>query len=257
MSRLSNKVAIITGAGQGVGRGIAHAMAKEGADVLVAGRNAEKCGVVVREIEAMGRRAIFAACDVTNKSDIDRTVANAMTHFGRIDILVNNAHDTSSVWATFMDWTDEAMQRQLDTSYFASVWFMQACFPHLKERGGRIINIISGAAVQSNPGYLGYSACKAAQSAATRVAAREWGEFGITANNIAPLADSPPIQNIIDARPEENFEAQVLAQLAIKRIGRCEEDIGRTAVFLASEDASYITGYTFNLDGGLMIDGAR
>lgn len=170
---------------------------------------------------------------------------------------MNNAHDTSKVWAPFMEWTDEHLRRQMDSSYMASVWFMQECFPHLKKKGGRIINISSGSGVQGQYGYLGYSACKSAQSAATRVAAREWGEFGITANVICPLADSPPIQVIIDQRPEENFEEQVVKNLAIKRIGRCEEDIGRTAVFLASEDASYITGYTFNLDGGLLIDGAR
>jgi NAD(P)-dependent dehydrogenase (short-subunit alcohol dehydrogenase family) len=196
-------------------------------------------------------------CDVTNKAQIAETVRQTIATFGTIDILVNNAHDTRNVWAPFNEWTDEALQRQLDTSYFGSVWFMQACFPHMKEKGGSIINISSGAGVQSNIGYLGYSACKAAQSAATRVAAREWGQFGIRANIICPLADSPPIQKIIDERPEERFEDQVVAKLAIKRIGRCEEDIGRTAVYLASDDSSYFTGYAMNLDGGLLIDGAR
>lgn len=257
MSRLSGKVAIITGAGQGVGRGIALAMAKEGAKIVVAGRNAEKCGIVIDEIAALGEAAIFVKCDVADKPDVEETVRATVDHFGAVDIIVNNAHDTRSVWAPFMEWTDAAMQRQLDTSYFASVWFMRACFPHLKVRGGRIINISSGAGVQSGVGYLGYSACKAAQAAATRVAAREWGQYGITANVICPLADSPPIQRIIDERPEEDFEQGVLARLAIKRVGRCEEDIGRTAVFLASEDAAFITGYTFNVDGGMVMDGAR
>lgn len=257
MGRLTNKIAIITGAGQGVGRGIALAMAKEGAHIVVAGRNQKTCPAVVKEIEALGQRALFVACDVLNKDDVRNTVSQTIEVFGTVDILVNNAHDTSKVWAPFMEWTDDALRRQMDSSYMASVWFMQECFPHLKKHGGRIINIGSGAAVQSNVGYLGYSACKAAQSAATRVAAREWGEFGITVNMICPLADSPPIQSIIDGRPEENFEEQVVKNLAIKRIGRCEEDIGRTAVFLASEDASYVTGYTYHLDGGLMMDGAR
>jgi NAD(P)-dependent dehydrogenase (short-subunit alcohol dehydrogenase family) len=257
MSRLKDKIAIVTGAGQGVGRGIALAMAKEGAHIVVAGRNTKTCPAVVKEVEALGQRSIFVPCDVVNKADIHNAVVRTIETFGAIDILVNNAHDTSSVWAPFVEWTDEALRRQMESSYMASVWFMRECFPHLKARGGRIINIGSGTGVQGQYGYLGYSACKAAQSAATRVAAREWGEFGITVNMICPLADSPPIQKIIDERPEENFEENVLKNLAIKRIGRCEEDIGRTAVFLASEDASYITGYTLNLDGGLLIDGAR
>jgi NAD(P)-dependent dehydrogenase (short-subunit alcohol dehydrogenase family) len=257
MARLTDKIAIVTGAGQGVGRGIALAMAKEGAHVVVAGRNTTTCTAVVKEIEDLGQRALFVPCDVRKKQDVRNTVQAAGDLFGAVDILVNNAHDTSKVWAPFMEWTDEALRTQMETSYMASVWFMQECFPYLQRKGGRIINIGSGAGVQSNVGYLGYSACKAALAAATRVAAREWGTFGITANVICPLADSPPIQSIIAERPEENFAEAVVKNLAIKRIGRCEEDIGRTAVFLASDDAAYITGYSLNVDGGLMIDGAR
>jgi NAD(P)-dependent dehydrogenase (short-subunit alcohol dehydrogenase family) len=232
-------------------------MAKEGAHIVVAGRNTKTCPAVVKEIEGLGQRALFVPCDVRNKQDVRNTVHTTGNVFGAVDILVNNAHDTGKVWAPFMEWTDEALRAQMETSYMASVWFMQECFSYLKRKGGRIINIGSGAGVQSNAGYLGYSACKAALAAATRVAAREWGTFGITANVICPLADSPPIQSIITERPEENFAEQVVKNLAIKRIGRCEEDIGRTAVFLASEDAAYITGYSLNVDGGLMIDGAR
>jgi NAD(P)-dependent dehydrogenase (short-subunit alcohol dehydrogenase family) len=257
MTRLTGKIAIVTGAGQGVGRGIALAMAKEGADIVIAGRNTTTCPAVVKEIEGLGQRALFVPCDVRNKQHVRNTVRTAAEIFGSVDILVNNAHDTAKVWAPFLEWTDEALRGQMESSYMASVWFMQESFAYLKRKGGRIINIGSGAGVQSNGGYLGYSACKAAQAAATRVAAREWGAFGITANVICPLADSPPIQSIIAQRPEENFAQQVVRNLAIKRIGRCEEDIGRTAVFLASDDAAYITGYSFNVDGGLMIDGAR
>jgi len=257
MNRLADKTVIVTGAGQGVGRGISLAMAKEGANIVIAGRNPKTCPAVVKEVEGLGRRALFVPCDVRNKQDVRNTVSKTVSVFGGVDILVNNAHDTSKVWAPFIEWTDEALRGQMESSYMASVWFMQECFPYLKQKGGRIINIGSGAGVQSNVGYLGYSACKAAQAAATRVAAREWGIFGITANVICPLADSPPIQSIIAERPEEKFEEQVVKNLAVKRIGRCEEDIGRTAVFLASDDAAYITGYSFNVDGGLMIDGAR
>ena len=252
MGRLDQKVAIVTGAGQGVGRGIALAMAKEGARIVVAGRNTTTCPAVVAELRALGASAVFAPCDVTHKPDVGKTIKAAVEAFGTVDIVVNNAHSTRKVYAPFLEWTDDALQEQMNSSYMASVWFMQQSFPYLKVRGGSIINIASGVGHLGAAGYLGYAACKEAQRVATRVAAREWGQFKIRANTICPIADSPPIQTISE-RPEEGF-GELLKQIALGRVGSCEHEIGRTAVFLASPDGAYITGHTIHVDGGYVMD---
>ena len=255
MGRLDNKVAIVTGAGQGVGEGIALAMAKEGAKIVVAVRNAQTGPAVTQKIGDLGGEAIFAQCDVSLQGDVEKTVNAAAKAFGTVDILVNNAHDTRHLHAPFMETTAEMLHIQLYSGFMASVWFMQACFPYLKKKGGRVINMGSGAGVRGEMGLLGYAASKEATRAATRVAAREWGEFGITVNCICPLADSPAMTTYVE-HPEMGWN-RILPVLPIKRLGACESEIGRTAVFLASADAAFITGHTIHVDGGYTMDAGR
>jgi len=250
MGRLVGKVAIVTGGGQGVGRGIALALAQAGAAVVVAGRTLDKCVRTVADIEAAGGRGLALACDVAERDQVNATVAAAISRFGRIDILVNNAHRSrpmTSIEAT----TDKDLALAYKGTH-GTLYFMQACLPHMQaQRGGRIINLGSVSGIRGDAGFAAYAMAKEAIRALTRVAAREWGRHGIRANVLCPFSDSPGIDYMIANEP--GFIDTLTAGTAVGRLGRSEADVGRTAVFLASDDADYITGQTINVDGGLWI----
>jgi NAD(P)-dependent dehydrogenase (short-subunit alcohol dehydrogenase family) len=242
-------VAIVTGAGQGVGRGIALAIATEGARVVVAGRTLDKVERVAKEIAERGGAALPVRCDVTVRSDVDALVSTAVDTYGRVDILVNNAQ--SSTQGRVENITEADLDRNLGTGPIATLWCMQACLPYLKEQGGTIINLGSSTAVQGDPGFGAYAMAKEAIRGLSKVAAREWGRYGITVNVICPAADSPASQAFLAAHPDHlaRFERET----PLGRFGRSEEDIGRACVALASDDLSYLTGATLMLDGGRCI----
>lgn len=246
--RLSGKVAIVTGAGQGVGRGIALAFAREGADVVVADFNEETGTAVVKEIEALGGRAQFVACDVRSRESIDAAVAASIAAFGGIDVLVNNAQRANPAPVPLVEHTDELVDLCFATGYRASLHFMQACYPHLKERGGRVINLGSSAGLEGMAGQAAYGANKEAIRALSKTAAREWGPEGINVNILCPFARSPGVERFLELAPD--MEKRLLAGQPLGRIGDCEKDIGPVAVFLASDDSRYITGHTVPADGG-------
>lgn len=249
MQRLKDKVAIVTGAGQGVGRGIALALAKAGATVVVVGRTLEKCVRTVEEIETAGGRALALACDVGKRDQVDAVVAQTVEALGGIHILVNNAH-ASRPMVTVEDTSDKDMAVSLKGMY-GTWYFMQACFPHLRQHRGKVINLGSMAALRGDEGFMAYAAAKEAIRGMSRVAAREWGQYGITVNVICPFSDSPGVDYMIENTPE--FIPELTKGTALKRLGSSENDVGRTVVFLASSDADYITGQTINVDGGSWI----
>src|SRR5262249_42719246 len=146
MSELAGQVAIVTGAGQGVGQGIALALAGAGASVLVAGRSADKIDATAKQIADRGGRAIAVVCDVTDPEQIESTVSKAVNEFGRIDILVNNAYD--GAFGPLMSMDDAAFMRGIHSGPLAAFRFMRACYPHLKVRGGNIVNLATAAAVR-------------------------------------------------------------------------------------------------------------
>ena len=147
-----------------------------------------------------------------------------------------------------MDHTDEIVDLCFDTGFRGTLYFMQAAYSHLRERGGRIINIGSGAGLDGLAGQGAYGATKEAIRALSKTAAREWGREGINVNILCPLAKSPGVAALLEQAPE--MERKMTAGQPLGRIGECEEDIGGVAVFLASEEARYITGHTLPADGG-------
>ena len=247
MNRLVGKVAIVTGAGQGVGRGIALALAKDGASVVLAGRTEEKVQRVAAELKELSLSALPIRCNVDSRSDVERTVAATVSEFGTVDILFNNAfcgNDPMTVEAT----TEEYFRAAIQTNMFGTLYFTQACFPYLKRKGGRIVNFGTGAAIEGWGHLMTYAATKEAIRAMTRVTAREWGQYRITANVIAPMANSPAMELFESSRPEQFKE--MMAATPLGYVGDCEADIGPIAVFLASDDSRYLTGHTFTADGG-------
>ena len=246
MGVLDGKVALVTGAGQGVGRGIALALAREGAAIAIVDRNAETAAETRTLIEGVGGRALCHVCDVRSSEEVNACVAAVVEALGTVDILVNNAVD-ARVGIPLEDADDEEFLISFASGPFASFWFMRACFPHLRD-GGRVINLRSGTENQSMPGYGAYVAAKAAVGGLTRAAAREWGRKGITVNALVPFALSPSAEADLASKPGR-LDA-VYRQLSIPRTADVEADVGRAAVFLSGPDASFITGCTLSVDGG-------
>ena len=247
--RLKGRLALVTGAGQGIGRGIALALAREGADVAVVELRSDTAASTARELEALGVRSVAIPCDVATRRACERAVSEAVSALAGIDVLVNNAGwSRSSV--PLLDVDDEQIDRTLRVNTLATFWFMQACHPHLLARGGgSIINFGSGAGTAGLPGEGPYAAAKEAIRGLSRVAANEWGPQGIRVNVICPFANSPGMQQWSQMDPQ-GYEALV-RRIPLRRVGDCEDDIGRTAVFLASDDSAYVTGQTLMVDGGM------
>jgi NAD(P)-dependent dehydrogenase (short-subunit alcohol dehydrogenase family) len=243
---LQEKVAIVTGGGQGVGRGVALALAAEGASVMITGRTPAKLDSVRSEITARGGTAGTAVGDVKLLADVERCVAATIERFGTVDILVNNAQEVPMGYLLEVD--DEAVQAGLASGPLATLRFMRLCHPFLRG-GGAIVNMASGAGVRPDPIRRGaYAAAKEAIRALTRAAAMEWGPDGIRVNAVLPYAISPALERLAAEHPQE-FDARRLAN-PMRRIGDAEADIGRAVVFLVGPDAGYITGASIPVDGG-------
>ena len=248
MDRLAGRAAIVTGAGQGIGRAIAVVFAREGARVCIAELKAHRGERTAREIRDAGGDAFAIAADVGRQADVEAAVAETVRHCGRVDVLVNNAHAFGPRAAL-----GDIPEAQFDVSWTSGVkgtwWAMNAVRPHMAARGwGRIVNLVSLAAERGDAGLGDYSAAKAGITALTRTAAREWGRNGITVNAIAPGAWTKRGQDYA-ARDPEGF-ARAMASRPIGRLGDPEMDIAPVALFLATDESRFVTGHTFYVDGG-------
>jgi NAD(P)-dependent dehydrogenase (short-subunit alcohol dehydrogenase family) len=247
---LEGKVAIVTGGGQGIGRGVALAFATEGANVVLADKNRATATETAAEVRERGAGALPVECDVTDIDDIRRCVDAAVGEFGTLDILVNNAMaDPGLSLIPFMETTDAHMDKYWQSGPLATFHFMQVCYPHLRGHDSAIINVGSRAGIDGLWGYAAYGAAKEAIRALTKAAAREWGPDLIRVNAIAPYADSPANRLAQSLQPDATASRGGPTR-PIGRAGDCELDIGRTVVYLASELSAFVTGHTVMVDGG-------
>lgn len=243
---LEEKVAVVTGAGRGIGRGIALALAREGAMVVVNyNGSAARAKEVVSTIEEGGGRAIPVQCDVSDFEAAKEFYANIVKEYGRIDILVNNAGITKD--NLIMKMSEEEFQSVIQTNLagtFHGVKFVSR--PMMKQRGGRIINIASVAGVVGNMGQANYSASKAGVIGLTKSMAKELASRNITVNAIAPGFVETEMTDVLS----DSVKEAAVATIPLGRFGQVE-DIAETAVFLASDRAKYITGQVICVDGGI------
>ena len=262
MGHLSGKTVLITGGGRAVlsdgrpgsiGYGIAHAYAKEGANIVITGRNVQKLQDAKEELEKLyGIRVLPIAADIAagedNAATVKRVVEETVSAFGGIDVLINNAQASAS-GVTLADHTTEQFDLAMYSGLYAAFYYMQACYPYLKEAKGSVINFASGAGLFGNYGQCAYAAAKEGIRGLTRVAATEWSRDGINVNVICPLAWTAQLENFQKAYPDA-FEKNVHTP-PMGFFGDPEEHIGRVCVQLAHPDFKYMTGETITLEGGL------
>jgi NAD(P)-dependent dehydrogenase (short-subunit alcohol dehydrogenase family) len=252
--RLQGRSAIVTGAALGIGRGIARALARQGAAILVADIDDAAGLATAQQLrEEFGTCAEFLHTDVSVKSEVLAMVAAAQSRFGAVDILVNNAWAGSGMKRVEHK-SDEDFERSIRIGLMAALWSMQAAFPLMRERRyGRIINLASLNGVNAHMGTADYNAAKEGLRALTRTAAREWAPYQICCNVICPAARTEAFDKFAVHSPE-NARA-ITAANPMGRMGDPENDIAPVAVFLASEDCRYLTGNTLFVDGGGHING--
>ncbi len=253
MAMLENKVALITGAGGGIGQGIARRFAREGACVIVAEIDETTGRATAEQVNELGGKGLFVATDVTDKASVEAAVEAAVEHFGGLDILVNNAF-VPSANVLLEDKTDEMLERTLTSTVKASWWAMRAALPHMKQRGGgKVINFCSIDVEVGAWLHADYNTAKAGVVGLTRSAAAEWGRFNITVNAIAPTAMGATFHKFAKENP--GFAERAAAMRPMGRCGDPEHDIGPAALFLASDLSCYVTGETLHVDGGLHLPG--
>ena len=246
--QLDGKAAIITGAARGIGKGMATALLKAGAVVTITDVRQETLEQTSLGFDKIpGAKHLALIADGTNDEHVSRAVQGTVEAFGRIDVLINNAQ-TAVTGINIEDQSVDDVMSGIDSGFLASFRYMKACFPYLKQSQGTVINFASQAGLLGNVGMVGYNAAKEANRALTRTAAREWAQYNITVNCIIPGMLTEGSKEFFDANPEHYKHS--LANIPLGRLGDPEKDAGALVVFLASEGGHYLTGDTFNIDGG-------
>ena len=245
MGALDGKVALVTGAAQGIGRAIALLLAQNGADIVVSDINLDKAEETAREVEGMGRRTLAVRVDVSRLEEVEKMVQTVLDRFGQIDILINNAgiaRDKLILRMTEQDW-DAVLGVNLKGTFNCT----KAVVRHMsKQRSGKIVSIASVVGEMGNAGQANYSASKAGVIGFTKTMAREFAQRGINVNAVAPGYIETPMT---DALPEKARE-ELKRLIPLDRLGR-PEDVAEAVLFLVSESSNYITGQVLNVNGGI------
>jgi len=243
--KLKGKVALVTGAAQGIGKAVALLLAQSGADVVVSDINLEKAEETAREIESTGVRAMAVKVDVANLGDVERTVAAILEEFGRIDILVNNAGITRDKLILRM--SEEDWDLVLDVNLKGTFNCTKAVVKHMaKQRSGKIVSIASVVGEMGNAGQVNYSASKAGVIGLTKTLAREFAQRGINVNAIAPGYIETPMTEVLPEKVKEELKRLI----PMERLGK-PEDVAQAVLFLVSDESNYITGHVLKVNGGI------
>ncbi len=247
MGLLNDRIAVVTGAGRGIGRAVALKFASEGADVVCVSRTQENSAKVAAEIQTMGRRAWPVALDVSDGAAVSAAAEKILTDCGKVDILVNNAgvtRDTLLMRMSEADW-DAVINTNLKGAFLCTKAFTRA---FLKQRSGRIINVASVVGLMGNAGQANYAASKAGLIGFTKSVAREFASRGVTVNAIAPGF----IETDMTAVLKDEQKAELLKQIPLGSLGQAE-DIAHAALYLAGDGARYVTGQVLVVDGGMVM----
>lgn len=254
--RLKDKVAVVTGAAQGIGQGTAMRFAREGAHVAVCDINAEGVKKVSQDIIALGRKSLWFEVDVSNTAQVNAMVQKTAESFGRIDILVNNAGGGFNLPNKLDEITDEIWDKVVDVNLKGAFLCSRAVAPYMKQqKSGRIINLSSKAGRYGGElTGIQYSSAKAGVMGLTRQLAKDLGPFGITANAIAPglALSSPRVEKLWMERKSEEERKATIQAIPLRRLSTVEEQAS-VILFLASDDASYVSGVTIDVNGGWFV----
>lgn len=246
--KMDGKVVLITGGAQGIGRGVAEAFAEEGADLVITDLNAAALDRAKDEIEsAHGVRVIAITADGSQESAVRSVIEQTIAVFGKLDVLINNAMASKS-GTLLADHSLSDFDLAVQTGLYATFFYMREAYPHLKASRGAVINFASGAGLSGSIGHASYAAAKEGIRGLSRVAATEWGRDGINVNIVCPLVETEQLRKWKEEYPD--YYAKTISDIPLGRFGDARLDVGRTCVFLASDDASFISGETIVLQGG-------
>jgi NAD(P)-dependent dehydrogenase (short-subunit alcohol dehydrogenase family) len=245
---VKDKVVIITGGGRGIGYGISTAFAKEGAKLVLTGRTEETLIKAKQTLEnEFGAEVLTVTADGADEQAIKNVIAKTVEKFGKIDVVINNAQASKS-GLMLVEHTKEDFDLAINTGLYATFFYMREAYPYLKESKGSVINFASGAGLSGRVAQSSYAAAKEGIRGLSRVAATEWAPDGINVNVVCPLAMTEGLVKFKEEYPEA-YE-KTIKGVPMGRFADAEKDVGRLCVFLASDDASYLTGETITMQGG-------
>lgn len=248
MGKLNNNVTIITGGGRGIGYGISVAFAKEGSNLVLTGRTKATLEHAKEELERLySIQVLIVPADGAKEKEVKHVIEETIQKFGRIDTVVNNAQVSKS-GTMLSDHTKEDFDLAIYSGLYATFFYMRETFPYLKESKGSVINFASGAGLFGKLGQSSYAAAKEGIRGMSRVAAAEWGNYGVRVNVVCPLAMTEGLEKWKAEYPD--LYEKTIQGIPLGRFADPEKDIGRVCVFLASEEGSFITGETITLQGG-------